>query len=413
MTYYNGVSDFLEKEAEKEEKKKKLSKKQEAIKVYKEKMNNHMQMNYYSLLNEADTKDYLQELKGLYESKAPASFNDRRLNLFDAIDILYEKTKSGDIEVGEIFRTSADWRKKMRRFTNNLIDYMENTANSSSIYEEMDSDFLQGLLNSQFINEKTGEFNKDETIEQYQTLYTTINRLENLIYNNKQDYSSTSKTRKQLEELDEYKKEVNMQKGEGTMSSKPIEKEDAEKIQEFIWSKNNGNLRNAPETHIVTILSLQYGLRRSTITKLTINDIDAKNGVILVPASKNKGGVDYTALPLDDTGKNALKQIVQRSMEKNYNKLDKYGQIRIVCGKKTGHHDEFNERILAKLGLKDKYKGVGFHGCRRYYGQSQWDNLREGEFADDKRGCQYEVNWRLGHSAKELKNLDSYVQNMW
>lgn len=412
MVYYDGISDFLGKESETERQEKKLTKKQQEIKAYKKKMDSRMQNNYYALVKEAEGKNYLQDIKGLYESEVPVTFDDRRLNLLDAIDVLYNKTKSGEIEDGQLFRTSADWRKKLKRFTHNLMDYMENTSNSASIYEAMDSNFIQGLINSQFINEKTGDYNRDETIKQYQTLYTTLNRIENLIYNNDQDYSSTVKTREQLEQLDEYKKEINSQKNEGTMKDKPFEKEDAEKIQEFIWEKNNGNLKNAPETDIVTILSLQFGLRKSTIDKLTINDIDAKNGVILVPASKNKSAVDYTAYPLDDTGKDALKQIMQRSMERNYNKLDKYGEIRLVVSTKSNHYKEL-DKMLDKLGMKEKYKGVGFHGGRRYYGQSVWDELRNGEYSGDKKGARYEVNWRLGHNLKEMKNLDNYVQQMW
>ena len=286
---------------------------------------------------------------------------------------------------------------------------MEQTGKDASIYADLGKESLQGLLMTQF-NKDSGGANEDKTIDGYLAMYQTINVIESLIYDTDLDYSSQVKTRAELTDIDEYKKTV-VTKGDNTRA-KAFKPEHIEKMNNYIMDKCNGDLTKAPEAHIIAILASEFGMRRSTIEKLTINDIDTKNGVINVPSYKNKSGVSYISKPLSSDVNKMLGQIVERAMLKNYNKLNDDGEIKLISSTKSNQYKEL-DRLLKNVGLLEEYRDNKFHAMRRYFGQSAWNALRDGEYRDDKLGCKYEINEWLGHSKKELKNLDAYVSDMY
>lgn len=359
--------------------------------------------------------DYLEEIKGMFKNDAPTSFDDRLMNVIEVVKILEEKSKRKDIKKGQDFSVSPDWAKKLNRLAPKMFDYLENIGKSASIVDnDLKAKDLQGFFNTQFVKttgKKVGEANSDGTLSQYKDIYQQINQIENLIYDVNIDYSSNLRTRAELQELDEYKR-VKVA-GDGSRA-KSMKESDIDKMNEYILKRNKDDFTKSPEAHVLAFLVNQFGMRRSTVVRLTIKDIDVKNGVIHVPKHKNKSNVSYTAIPLDDNINKYLGQIVQRAMEKNFNKLDDKGEIPLLTSSKSNQYKEY-DRLLNNAGIDlEEYKDNKFHAARRHYGQAMWDRYRAtSDFFDDKRGCKYKVNELLGHNAKEIRNLDSYVANMY
>lgn len=407
---YNGISDLLEQNKQEEIKKEQLKKRKEDLNYYKQKKEEEKLLKFEERNEHIKSLDYVKDLKGMFCDDLPISIEDRRLNFLDALDQIEQMNAIQGIKKGQTLSMSRDWKNKLKRLGNKMFDYLEQLDKPGTVYSYENQDkLLQGLLNSQFKNEKGNE-NADATLEQYKELYTQINLIENLIYDENMNYTSSLNTRAELQYLDEYSKSIAVS-GDGSRA-KAFEENDVMKIVDFIEKKNKGDYRNSPDAHIVAILGIEFGMRRSTIEKLTINDIDVKNGIIRVPVEKNKSGVSYIAKPISEEINGILGQIVQRSYEKNYEKTDNNGEIKIIGSSKSNQYKEF-DRLLDKVGLKDKYKDNKFHALRRYFGQTMYDIYRNGEFYDNKRGAKYIVNELLGHNKSELKNLDSYVQRMW
>lgn len=403
------VDDVIAFENNKREKEEKAKKRKEDVEYYKKRMNKKKTKNFENRLDRAKEAEYLKPLLGLYKNDVPTTIEERRSNVLDALLVLQEINAVNDLKLGDSLRMTNSYRSKLKNAATRMFDFMERTGKDASIYADQGKESLQGLLMTQF-NKEGGGANEDKSIDGYLAMYQTINVIESLIYDTDLDYSSQVKTRAELIDIDEYKKTV-IKKGDNTRA-KAFKQEDIQKMNDYIMDKCKGDLTKAPEAHIMALLTSEFGMRRSTVAQLTINDIDTKNGVINVPSYKNKSGVSYTARALSSDVNQLLGQIVERAMLKNYNKLDDSGEIKLITSSKSNQYKEF-DRLLKKVGLLEEYRDNKFHACRRYFGQAAWDILRGGEYKDDKRGCKYEVNEWLGHSKKELSNLDSYVSDMY
>lgn len=403
------IDDVLAFEKNKKIKEEKARKRKEDVEYYKKRMNKKKTKNFENRLDKAKEADYLSPLRGLCKEDIPVDMDARRANVMEALSVLQEINAVNDLKLGDSLRMTSSYKGKLKNAANRMFDYMEHTGKDASIYTDLGKESLQGLLMTQF-NKENGAANEDKSIEGYLAMYQTINVIESLIYDIDLDYTSNVKTRSELKDIDEYKESI-VTKGDNTRA-KAFKPEHIEKMNNYIMDKCNGNLVKAPEAHIIAILTSEFGMRRSTIEKLTINDIDTKNGVVNVPSYKNKSGVSYTSKPLSSDMNKLLGQIVERAMLKNHSKLDENGEIRLITSTKSNQYKEL-DRLLKNLGLLEEYRDNKFHAMRRYFGQSAWNALRSGEYKDDKLGCKYEINEWLGHSKKELKNLDAYVSDMY
>ena len=77
-----------------------------------------------------------------------------------------------------------------------------------------------------------------------------------------------------------------------------------------------------------------------------------------------------------------------------------------------GSVNKFMNRIMTKVGIKEKYPETSIHSFRKLYAQETWDNYRnQGYNCDD--ALRY-VNRQLGHGEERNKQLlGVYVKNMW
>ena len=421
---FGSVSELLEYEKEKELRVANQKAKNERLRIEKEQIRLRNAEKFEERIINIKNQESVKDIKGFLKNYLPTSLEERRANLYEAINLLVEKTKKKDIGAGDELQIAQSWKRKVEAKVDEFIDYLELTGRDGIIYgngeEEIGPSDLQGLMNKNFKNKRTGGDNEDDTIKRSRDTYMKINLIENLIYDINIDYTSNLKTRKDLVDLEEYAEKIVVD-GDGN-KAKPFDESDVEKMTNYILLKNKGDFRKSPEAHLMHIFTTNFGLRRDTAAKLTINDIDVKNGVLHIPAWKNpKGNVDYTALPLNEDVTRMLGQIVERALEKNYNRLDEKGEVKIFKSSRSNQYKEYG-RLMKNAGVDlEKYENNKFHGGRRYYGQAFYDKLRQGKYANDKQGSETElimkakrdVNETLGHNRKQLKNLDEYVPNCW
>lgn len=405
------IDDVLLKErkkrAEREAAEERAWKVKEYKKIRDERNKEKFNARSYDFVNHNSNK----EIKGYFKDSAPESVSDRRMNLLEMIDLIDQNNKFHD-KKDQPMQMSKDWKKKLRNFGNKICDYMEQLGCTGALTDNIvnDNTFMQGFLNSQFKKSDGITDNKDETIEQYKELITQINLIETLAYDENIDYVSNVYTRKELEDTDEYIKSAEV--NESKEPAKAFEPEDYKKVLDYIYEKNKGDFSKSPEAHIMAILGGEFGMRRATIEKLTVNDIDVARGIIKVPAEKNKSGVSYEAIPITGELPGFLQGIVKRAYEKNHNKRDENNEIKLITSRKSNQYKEF-DRLLRNTGLEEKYKDNRFHALRRYFGQQAWNEYRETSCSDNKRKAEYIVNELLGHNKRELKNLDAYISNKW
>lgn len=419
---YNSISEFLEHEKEKEIKVASAHAKNEHLKYLKEKYRQDNEEKFFERVERVLESEALSDLRGCMKNYLPSNIEERRANLYEAINYLVEKTKSKQLGKGDDLQISPSWKRKVEANVDDFMSYLELTGREGIIYSEGEQEIgasdLQGLMNKQFKNKKDPtKDNEDDTIKRKRDGYRNINLIENLIYDIKIDYTSNLKTRKEMQDLEEYTQKIVVNGDRAT--AKPLKESDVIKIDNYIRIKNKGDFKNSPESHILHILTTKFGMRRGTAELITVNDIDVKNGIINVPAWKNpKGGCGYTTKAIDEEMTMILGQIVQRSYERNYNKLDEKGEIRLITSRKSNQYKE-NDRLWQRAGVDlSNYHGNKFHAGRRYYGQAFYDHLRtniynKGNEKEDIRRTRREVNELLGHNRRQLKNLDDYVTNSW
>ena len=73
--------------------------------------------------------------------------------------------------------------------------------------------------------------------------------------------------------------------------------------------------------------------------------------------------------------------------------------------------NKFMNRIMTKVGIKEKYPETSIHSFRKMYAQETWDQYRRDHDWDE--ALRY-VNRQLGHGEERNKTLLAvYVKNMW
>lgn len=346
--------------------------------------------------------EYIKPYIGIYADVVPETFEERRDMLATVINNLFNDTNRGAIQKGTTLAVSKDWRKSVLGALNRMNVYLENIGKQPNQYEELKTTDLQGLLKSQFTKEDGVTPNKQRSLEQYVKQYKFINTLENIVFATDRDYTSGLMTPDDLARINEVETYVEPTK---TTTQKWYKDDDFNKLEREIMRRNKGDFAQCDDISIAILLSRRWGLRVDTTVQLTIDDIKAKDGIIKVPAAKNKSGVSYKAITLDDDATKMLGAFVQRAMER--------GQDTLITASKDSLYRSF-KRIEKKAGIKPGlYKGQRFHSLRRAFADELYAEYRETGYSDDREGCKTFVNSALGHNYKELKNLSCYVIDMW
>lgn len=345
--------------------------------------------------------EYIKPYIGIYADVVPETFEERRDMLTTVINNLFNDTNRGAIPKGKTLSVSKNWRKSLLGALNRMNVYFENIGKEPNQYEELKTTDLQGLLKSQFVKEDGVTPNKQGSLEQYVKQYKFINTLENIVFSTDRDYTSGLMTPDDLAKISEVETYIEPPK----TTQKWYKDDDFSKIEREIMRRNNGDFAQCDDISIAILLSRKWGLRVDTTVQLTIDDIKAKDGVIRVPAAKNKSGVSYKAITLDDDATKMLGAFVQRAMER--------GQDTLVTASKDSLYRSF-KRIEKKAGVEPGlYKGQRFHALRRAFADELYAEYRDTGFYNDREGCKTFVNSALGHNYKELKNLSCYVIDMW
>lgn len=152
---YNGISDLLEQNKQEEIKKEQLKKRKEDLNYYKQKKEEEKLLKFEERNEHIKSLDYVKDLKGMFCDDLPISIEDRRLNFLDALDQIEQMNAIQGIKKGQTLSMSRDWKNKLKRLGNKMFDYLEQLDKPGTVYSYENQDkLLQGLLNSQFKNEK-------------------------------------------------------------------------------------------------------------------------------------------------------------------------------------------------------------------------------------------------------------------
>ena len=74
--------------------------------------------------------------------------------------------------------------------------------------------------------------------------------------------------------------------------------------------------------------------------------------------------------------------------------------------------NKFMNRVMTKVGIKEKYPETSIHSFRKMYAQETWNNYRKKDHSWDE-ALRY-VNRQLGHGEERNKKLLAvYVKDMW
>lgn len=360
--------------------------------------NKHQHLNHVESVRELE---YLKDYVGKYADIVPETFEERRELLTIAINNLLNDTERGAIPKGKTLAVSKDWAKKLISSLDRMDTYFENIGKEPHQYDEVKSTDLQGLFKRQFLKDDGVTANKEDTLIQYRKQYKFINTLENVLFATDRDYTSGLMTPQELENIG-----VNIEiKAPKTEGPKWYKEEDYQKLERRIYKECGGDLTKATDIHIAVLLSRKWGVRFETTEQLNISELRAKDGTIRVPADKNKSGVPYKAITLDEDGKKILGAIVQRAIEN--------GHDTVITAKKDSIYRSF-KRLERRAGVNvAEYKGQKFHALRRAFADELYERYRKNGYYDDREGCKTLVNTALGHNYKELKNLSCYVRDMW
>ena len=357
--------------------------------------------------------DITQKYLGKYKIEDEFETNARFKTMDDFIRTLVRDSKAGKIPKGHVLYINDGYYKKLEPEMRGMFRYSQDTLlkNGSSSEEYRRNEF-QGYLNTRETNEK-GEDYSVGTVENTKNRIHKINVLEIIARGRLINYSSNIKTKADIEEerTGEKPSKNKREKEAGFISS-----EDFKKISDDILDVMRKNPAKVGDTDVAILLSGHWGLRLNTDKQLTTSDLNIKDGTIEVDESKNKSEVSFIAKSFSDEKSEILSLIQQRAEILNPGKRDENGEIPLTTCTESNFYDKFQKK-LKKYGLTEKYKGIAFHGLRRMWAQNTFYELRDtmrGKTDKEQRMNTIDtVNYLLGHSETERKNVYAYLYDIY
>ena len=170
---------------------------------------------------------------------------------------------------------------------------------------------------------------------------------------------------------------------------------------ELIRVKSISSKSRAP---IALELSARFGLRVEETAKIKAENIHLDGAGIWgfgQISITGKGGRPRTTDIKSEEDHDFVKRLV-----------DGKGPDERLVNIKKDSVNRFLSRVMAELGIKEKYPVTGVHAIRKMYAQACWDKYRAEGFSV-KESIRY-VNTQLGHNeTRDRQLLSIYVANMW
>lgn len=261
---------------------------------------------------------------------------------------------------------------------NNLMDVASNFSNfmkenhpDVKLLRDIDSNHVQ-----EFLNHKAKNCSQ-QTVAQYCTKMAKLEQIANKGYNLTLNYSKDVYT------------PISCKLEGGKVRDVVLSKENYSKIVESCKESQSHGVKGI-------ILSREFGLRVSEITKLQARDIDLEKGVIHVIGSK--GGRDRD-VPITEQNR----AIVERF------KTGCTSDRERIVPLKADSVNRFLDRQMLKLGINDSAK-TGIHSIRKLYAQERFDEFREQGLTINQ--ALKETSILLGHGEDRINLMQEYVANI-
>ncbi len=271
---------------------------------------------------------------------------------------------------GKIF-SYAD-RSNLINFTSNFANWMKDNYPEVKMAKDINSNHVQSFLNSKSNNCSRA------TLKQYVSKANKMAKLINNTYNQDIKFNVVAPVSKS--------------------SNQPLRNKQMEvnHYNKLISKMRDGNGKNA------LMITKNFGLRVSEVTKLQNRDIDLDKGVIRVVGGK--GGRDREV---------PIRSQEQRQVAEQLKATVRQETDRIVPIKPNSINMALS-RAMDRIGVGEEYSDTGIHSIRKLYAQEQYNYYRSsGMEINQALG---EVSRDLGHSLERGKDMDLmciYIKNIF
>lgn len=262
-------------------------------------------------------------------------------------------------------------RDNLINFTGNFANWMKSNNPEVKMAKDINSKHVQGFLNSKSNNCSRA------TLKQYVAKANKMAKLINNTYNQNLKFNVVAPASKSSNQV---------------IRNKQME---ANHYNKLINGMRDGNGKNA------LLITKNFGLRVSEVTKLQNRDIDLNKGVIRVVGGK--GGRDREV---------PIRTQEQRQVAEQLKATVVQGTDRIVPIKPNSVNMALS-RAMDKIGVGSEYSDTGIHSIRKLYAQEQYNYYRNSGMEVNK--ALGEVSRDLGHSIQRGRDMDlmcRYVKDM-
>ncbi|MDM0981925.1 tyrosine-type recombinase/integrase [Clostridium perfringens] len=263
-------------------------------------------------------------------------------------------------------------RKNLINFTSNFSNWMKDNYPEVRMAKDINSNHVQSFLNS-----KAQECSR-ATLKQYVSKANKMAKLINNTYNQDLKFNVVAPASKS---------------GNQIFRNKQMSENHYNKL---LSNMRDGNGKNA------LLITKNFGLRVSEVTKLQNRDIDLDKGVIRVVGGK--GGRDREV---------PIRSQEQRQVAEQLKATVRQETDRIVPIKPNSINMALS-RAMDRIGVGEEYSDTGIHSIRKLYAQEQYNYYRSsGMEINQALG---EVSRDLGHSLERGKDMDLmciYIKNIF
>lgn len=337
-------------------------------------------------------------------------------NIALAIETARRLSNQGVLKEGHPLYVKDKYAKRLINTSKDLFRELGNINLKQSIEDNYRTNETQGFLNEINIGKK-GADAPEGTARNNKERIQKINLFEALAFGICTDYSSGLQTRYETEEYKKNPKPKNE-------SNKQFKGSDYDRIREGIMEK----LRNRPEKvtdpEVAFVLAGDFMLRKDTIDKITVENIDATRGTIEIYDNQNKSKQSFLStasyiVPQHPEYTEMLSLVSQRAKIRNINKRNNDGTIPVITCSEQFLYKGFN-KLLREYDVQGAWKGK-YHALRHMGAQRRYDEIRA-KLEEDfplkdinywKIETLKELNYEMGHNAEHIDTTMGYVKNIW
>lgn len=347
-----------------------------------------------------------------YES----NINGRVDNINLMIETARRLSNEGVIPEGHDLYMKDKYAKRLINTGKGLYREFGNTNLKNSIDDKYRTNEAQGFLNEINIG-RMGKDAPEGTAKNNKLRVQKLNLFEALGAGKCIDYSSGIQTRYETEEYKRNPKPKNEK-------NKQFRGSDYDRIREGIMERLRTRPEKVTDPEVAFVLAGDFMLRKDTIDKINVENIDAANGTIEVYDNQNKGKQVFLAtasytVPQYPEYTEMLSLISQRAKIRNVDKRNDDGTIPVIICSEQFLYKGFN-KLMREYDVKGAWKGK-YHALRHMGAQRRYDEIRA-KLEEDfplkdtnywKIEALKELNYEMGHTAEHIDTTMGYVKNIW